>query len=429
MRLAPVSRSGASRFVTTLMALSLVVLAAMQLRADDTERNVLRLKSKTMLEDMAPRSRAIYAQPTGTAMMRLDGYSTDNGETWEKMTPKPDFDSDLPYGYRRSPAIPWLDPVNGNVLLLLNCMDTPGKDPNAHEPRWQWQWYYLRYRVSTDGGRTYLFDEPIVQDGDQYSAKHPIDGVHIGQNCYFLGDSGNRPIRTRDGQILVPVQMPPLAPGGGLQNPGGGWYWLDTVILIGRWTDDNHLVWDVSEPIHGDGDRTARGLYEGTLAELPDGRVLCVMRGSNGGSKDRNYQWPSYKWCSTSTDGGKTWTDPKPWTYSSGENFYSPASMSMFFEHSSGRILWIGNVSDQNCRANHPRWPLVMGEVDPKTGGLIKESVITIDTKRPDEDDVNLSHWHAIEDRKTGDIHLPMSRASKGYKSRRPVLYVVDVKE
>jgi len=303
-------------------------------------------------------------------------------------------------------------------------MDTPGKDPRAHEPRWQWFWYYLRYRVSTDGGRTYLCDEPIIQNGESYSPKHPIDGVHISKNCFFLGDLGCDPIRTREGTILVPMQMPPLAPDGqGFYNPGGGWYWLDSRILIGRWTEDNRLEWKTSKPIEGDGSRTVRGLYEPTLAQMPDGNIICIMRGSS----DRSNQLPSHKWISVSKDGGHNWSKPEPWSYSDRKPFFSPASMSELFTHSNGHIYWIGNLSKKNCQANHPRWPLIIGEVAPKTYGLIRDSVVVIDTKLPDEEDVNLSHWHSYEDRQTGDIVIPAARASKGYKSRRPVIYTIGV--
>lgn len=392
------------------------------------EVSTLTLKSKTSMDATSPLSGAIYQGSCGVEMFRHGACSPDNGRTWNKVQVEPDFDSDLPYGYRRTPHIPWRDPVNNNILLLLNCMDTPDKDPHAHEPRWQWYWYYLRYRVSTDGGRTYLFDEPIIQRGDEYSPQHPIDGVHIGRNCFFLGDSGCRPIRTREGTVLVPMQMPPLDPDGdGFYNPGGGWYWLDSMVLIGRWTEDCHITWDASEPIKGDGNRTSRGLYEPTLAQLPDGNILCVMRGSNGGPQDSSCELPSYKWVSVSQDGGYTWSKPEGWTYSDGEPFFSPASMSELFTHSNGSIFWLGNLSEENCCANNPRWPLVIGQVDPETHGLIRESVLVIDTKQPEEEEVNLSHWHAFEDRETGNIVIPMSRASKGYKSRHPVVHVVGV--
>ena len=172
------------------------------------------VKSKTLLDETSPKHGAVYQKSTGLEMIRRDGYSPDNGLTWEKLEADKKFDADLPYGYRRAPRAPWRDPVNGNILLLVNSMDTPGKDPKAHEPHWQWYWYYIRYRVSTDGGRTYLFDEPIIQQGDEYSKEHPIDNIYISKNCFFIGDKGCVPIRTREGTILFPVQTPPLNPDG-----------------------------------------------------------------------------------------------------------------------------------------------------------------------------------------------------------------------
>ena len=417
------------RYFFLFLSLPVVTAALLAPLTRAGEPGKLTLKGRESLESTSPLRGAVYQKNSGTEMINGSQYSPDNGKTWQPMKSGPDFDSKLPYGYRRSQHSLWRDPVNGNILMLLNCMDTPGKNPHAHEPRWQWYWYYLRYRVSTDGGKTYLCDEPIVQKGEGYSPEHPLDGVYIGKNCYFLGDVGCDPIRTREGTVLVPMQWPPLNPdGNGFYNPGGGWYWLDSRILIGRWTDDNRLKWEISESIEGDGTRTTRGLYEPTLAQMPDGNILCVMRGSNGGPKDSACKLPSRKWKSVSKDGGKTWSKPEPWTYSDGEPFFSPASMSELIVHSNGRIYWIGNLSKDNCKANHPRWPLVIGEVDPETYGLIRETVLVVDTKKPEEDDVNLSHWHAYEDRPTGDIVLAMSRASKDYKSYQAMVYVVAVK-
>ena len=230
--------------------------------------------------------------------------------------------------------------------------------------------------------------------------------------------------------MLAPMQMPPLNPQGeGFYNPGGGWYWLDSKILIGSWTEDNRLVWECSAPIQGDGGLTTRGLYKPTLAEMPDGTILCIMRGSNGGHSDPSNALHSYKWISVSDDGGYTWSKPRPWTYADGKPFFSPASMSELFQHSGGRTYWIGNLSQANCQANHPRWPLVIAEVDPQTKGLLRETLLEIDARQPDEEDVNLSQWDAVEDRATGEIVITMARASKGYKSRHPVTYVIGVAE
>jgi len=58
---------------------------------------------------------------------------------------------------------------------------------------------------------------------------------------------------------------------------------------------------------------------------------------------------------------------------------------------------------------------------------IIKESLLVIDTKQPDETGVNLSHGLAFEYRGTGDIILPMSRYGEGYKTSTPVLYDTEV--
>jgi len=70
---------------------------------------------------------------------------------------------------------------------------------------------------------------------------------------------------------------------------------------------------------------------------------------------------------SVSNYGGETWTKPEPWCFEDGELFFSPSSMSSLFKHSSGRCLWAGNISKENCKANNPRRPLVIAEVNAKT--------------------------------------------------------------
>ncbi len=422
-------RNGAKRIVSVMRALlaGIVLLCTLSLATGDEPMGSLKLEEKTLLDATSPLFLATYQHPTGLEMIGPHGYSPDNGQTWEAMESGPDFDSRLPEGYRRGKNTPWVDPIEDRMLVLVNSMDTPDVDPSIGEPPEAMQTYYLRYRVSLDGGRTWLFDEPIVVEGEQYSPEHPFEGMYIGRNAFFLGDAGNRPIKLDSGEILVPVQATVLGPDGKLSLPGGGYYWLETIILRGTWRDDGTIAWEISERITGDPERTARGLYEGTLAQMPDGRVLCVMRGSNMGKHDPNAQWPSYKWISVSEDAGRTWSEPRPWTYADGSSFFSPSSMSQLLTHTSGRVFWLGNLTGENARGNHPRWPLVIGEVDPETLGLIRDSVIIVDTRRPDEEDVNLSHWLAFEDRQTGQIVIPMARHSAGYRTKQPVIYRVSV--
>lgn len=102
--------------------------------------------------------------------------------------------------------------------------------------------------------------------------------------------------------------------------------------------------------------------------------------------------------------------------------------MSQLLPYSDGRVFWLGNLSETNCCANNPRYPLVIGQVDPETGGLIKSSVIEIDTRRPeDTEGLNLSHWLAYEDRSTGDIVVPMRRWRGDYEKFHGAEFVIGV--
>ena len=403
------------------------VLCLWSFPAAVAESPPLVLKSRTLLNvgEVSPREKAYYVRREGTEMMTFSKRSRDNGRTWTPARPNPDFDSGLRKGFRRYPYPGFVDPASDRLIGLVLSLDVPDLDPNIEEPPIGENEYYLRYRVSTDGGRTFLFDERVRQTGD-YDDRHPLDDVWLGKNGYYLGDVGCIPIRTRKGKILVPVQIPLLGPDGALSRPGGGFTYQYTRILIGTWTDGHKLLWDVSDKIVGDPERTSRGLFEPSLAELPDGRILCVMRGSNGGSRDPNCRWPAYKWHSVSQDGGRTWSPPEPWKHSDGSEFFSPSAMSQLLRHSNGRVYWLGNLSEHNCCANRPRHPLVIGEVRPRNLGLIKLTVLTLDTLRiDDKEGLNLSHWMAYEDRETGDIVIPMRRWTADYKKFRGVEYVV----
>jgi len=279
--------------------------------------------------------------------------------------------------------------------------------------------------VSVDGGKTYLFDEPIVQKGK--TPENPFEGVYRGKNGIFMGDVGSQLLRTRKGRILIPAQACKLGPDGKLWSPGGGFTYTDVIIIIGRWVKGDRLEWNISRPIEADPTLSTRGMIEPTLAEMPDGRLLCVMRGSNGGTKDPEFKIPGYKWFSVSSDGGYHWTKPEPWTYDDGTPFHSPSAMSQLLKHSSGRYFWIGNISPTNSQGNNPRWPLVIGEVDPKTLKLQKATLCVIDTKRPEESGLNLSHWWGFEDRETGDIVIAGARFSQDYNQTHPIVYRIGV--
>jgi hypothetical protein len=283
--------------------------------------------------------------------------------------------------------------------------------------------YYLRYHVSLDGGRTNVVDEQAIDQDGRHDARHPFPGVTVGKNSMMLGDQGSMPIRTSEGNILVPTQVCPVGPDGEYYNPGGGYTYHDVVLLVGRWVNerddsDCRIRWELSDYVRGDPTRSTRGWVEPTLAEFPGvpgsqggpgagGTILMVMRGSNDVKPDL----PGYKWFSLSRDGGRTWSAVQPWTYTDGTPFYSPSSMSLLLTHSNGKVYWIGNITPANPRGNGPRHPLVIGEVDPHNYLLRRETVTLIDDRQPGESEqMMLSNFSAHEDRATGEIVLHMSR-------------------
>lgn len=72
-------------------------------------------------------------------------------------------------------------------------------------------------------------------------------------------------------------------------GPGGGYTWTEAVVLIGRWTDGIGIEWDLSERVAIEPDKSTCGLMEPTVAEMPDGRMLMVMRASNDAEPEIEY--------------------------------------------------------------------------------------------------------------------------------------------
>jgi hypothetical protein len=387
--------------------------------AGETRVSSLQFISRTASQEMPGIHNAIYVENKGTRLLSENLFSEDNGLNWSKYTYTPDFNAGLPYGYRRDRVTSVLDNNTGCIITIINSLDTPGLDPGINEPPVALSTYYLRYTVSNDAGKTWLYNEPVIGEGN-YTAQNPFEGVFIGKNSIYLGDLGCIPIVTKKGKILVPAHTTLAGPGGELLNPGGGYTYTDVMVLIGTWSAGNKLSWKASQRVEADPKRSTRGMIEPTLLELEDGRILMVMRGSNGGKLDPQNLLPSYKWYSISEDGGETWTKPEPWCFEDGEPFFSPSSMSALFKHSGGRCFWAGNMTKVNCQNNLPRWPLVIAEINVNSLRMIRSSVITVDTQHEEDlsqGRLDISHLTLIEDRQTKEIILTYPRNTNTYKT------------
>jgi len=380
---------------------------------------------------------AVYAADIdGKTLLRLDEqvsrsdtvdvaylrWSEDDGRTWsEPREWAMRFDDPQGVG-RRHARGGYVDPVTGRCLIVRTEGILPTDDPIEGMRHWT-----LHYTVSDDGGRTMLIDEQIIHEGDDYNAEHFLPDVTVGKNCAMMGDLGQRPLTRSDGVILVPIQSSRVGPDGDYYNPGGALTFTDCIILMGRWREDGGLSWTCGERILGDPARTTRGWIEPTIAQLASGDLLVVMRGSN----QKRSELPAHKWFSLSSDGGMTFTDPQPWTYDDGVAFHSPSSCSQLQPLRDGRLLWLGNICEQNANANSPRYPLVLGEVDRQTGRLLRDSVSIIDDKAEDESPyVTLSNFYLREDFQTGELLLYLSRLfSQDYRVDRQVDWTCDALE
>lgn len=397
---------------------------------------------------------AFYVDSSSLEMMTLDhDRSTDNGGHFERSP------TDYSKIVNRNPPSLWrhyfngfVDPVNNHLIVLFNSGDFI-KKPEDDEPPEALTLGYLRYMVSVDKGHSFLFNERITQP-DPIDCTQPFDQVRLGSNGFTLGDEPCRPIRTQKGHILVPAQMTVFSETGKPEDFGNevtkrNMGYFHALILIGTWQKDFRLKWQAVEIVADrkassrgpdEGNPSSRGMFEPTLVELPSGKLLCVMRGSNGYKKDGKAEQPSRKWYSLSQDGGFTWTEPLPWGYSPEEPFFSPSSTSQLIKHSNGRIYWIGNLTPTNCTLNEPRWPLVIGEVDPVSAMLIKETVTVIDNTPPEIinpgqnqifQELSLSNFQAYEDRATHEIFLLANLVRKppvgSQNERTPMLYRIDV--
>ncbi len=352
---------------------------------------------------------AFYTQPAGRSLLSIHEHwtrsdtidvayfrdSTDNGRTWSGAREVATGEKRPEGMLRRALRAGFVDPHTGRFLRFWCEGVLPTDDPI--EGMRQWNIFY-----TIDGAGPYQ----IIQRGKDFSARHPLPGIYTGKNCVMIGDIPCLPIALKDGTILLPAETSPLGPDRNLYNPTGGYTYTDVTVLRARWKG-KQLAWEAAEPIKGDPARCTRGMDEGTIEALADGRLILVIRGSN--STKTNL--PGYRWVSFSIDAGWHWSKPVPWTYTHGEAFYSPSSCSQLFRHSNGKLYWLGNISATNPRGNRPRYPFFIGEVDQESGLLIQDSLIKIDDRQPGESEIlMLTSPYAREDRETKQIVLHMSR-------------------
>lgn len=365
-----------------------------------------------------------------TADYREYRFSYDNGKTWTEWVREPlparepvgndEIDENL--GYQNAQHV--YNPIVGHFVSL------------------QCQFIYIDGYAATEAHYWAGYTRPMhsflmIEDADGTAHERVLvkyeEGADYSRALYRYTDylttnisRGSDLIVLENGDILfnlcIPVNIACKMAGLNLQDvfptTGGLGHAWALLVARGVWnktTQQYDLTY--SEPIIVDDTLSTRGLSEPMFAELSGGRILCIFRTSS----DKVSGWtcrldpnaPACKYYVISEDGGKTFSEPKPWCYENGEIVYSPASICQLVESEvSGKLFWIGNAcSKEEVNGAYPRFPLYMIEINPETGLAIRSSRVLIDTRRSGESDkVQLSNFCILEDREAGTLEIYLSK-------------------
>ena len=333
--------------------------------------------------------------------------SRDDGRTWSESTPLPPI---LTFGEKIS-IIDWkfcgiYDPASKrHVDLSIHHL----RDMREGPPRRIYN--HALIRLSEDGGKT--FGEPEMlryEDGKDFSAETLLDPEFLKKNTGYPGQSI---FRHSNGSLIIPVTNTNIPAAAAKEDePVGNTVWpekggIGGLCYVGRWNENTESYdWKAGESAWLPRDLAFNGLLEADVAELSDGRVLCVWRVTKNGKES-----PAYKYYAVSEDGGLTFTKPEVFKYSDGSEFFSTSTFHrLFHSKKTGKLYWIGNIIPEHTDIpGHPRYPLHVAEVDEKTLGLIKDTVTEIDTRQEGEGErLQLSNFWINEsvDEKNLEIYL-----------------------
>ena len=215
------------------------------------------------------------------------------------------------------------------------------------------------------------------------------------------------PIKTRSGRLLVPAQFTPFTPEGKpVIHPISNKYDKHALVMIGQYGQDGNLTWKASQTVPGNPAKTSRGLYEPMIAQLRNGLIAMICRGSNVSME----HVIGCKWLSFSNDEGQTWTAAEPLTYTNGDIVESGSSGGALFRSDhNGKLYWIGNPAiDMPPIGNRPRNLLAIFEVCENPFAL--KTMTIIDRGNIDKTPfLQYSNFRFYQDRLNGDIVLYLS--------------------
>src|SRR5262249_20864858 len=136
---------------------------------------------------------------------------------------------------------------------------------------------FTYYRLSHDHGRTWSAPRQLrYEDGESFDPADPLKPAFLFRNEAYFGNNLLRPSHCTliHGVGHANATDDP-------DNDQRPWK-MGSLCFIGRWNvQTKDYDWQAGQRVRVAPDRSSRGLMEPEVAELSDGRVLVVWRGSN----------------------------------------------------------------------------------------------------------------------------------------------------
>jgi hypothetical protein len=349
--------------------------------------------------------------------------SENNGRKWSDWSPVPrETQSSGQFtqsgGASQGGSGPY-DPVSGQLVKPVFQRIFKGVPQEALKAIWKGErlfWDHGYYQLSGDNGNTWSEAYQLkYEDGADFDQRNWGKEDFLWKNEMYIGNA----TVLKNGSVVicatVPVpypdpedmKYPSIFPNNYREGNVAG-----AMCFVGRWNrEKKNYDWKKSNAIFLPRSVSSRGLVELNMAELTNGNILLIMRGSN--AELDITKSPGRKWYSVSRDGGFTWDNIKDMRYDTGEQFYSPATIHQLIRSSkTGKLYWIGNINNIPSYANGPRYPLQIVEVDEKGPSFIKDTVTVIDDRDTSKDSefLQLSNFALLEDREHGHMEIYLTR-------------------
>ncbi len=338
--------------------------------------------------------------------------SKDNGRTWSPLVPLPPLMTFMD----KVTVLDWQfcgihDPASNRLVSLSihHVRDMRNGPPRAI-------YNHALIRTSTDEGLTFSSAQTLKYEaGDDLDQKNILNPNYLKNNTAYPGQSI---LAHSNGSLIIPVTNSGIPPEvkdevpKRIRWPSKGK--IGSLCFVGRWNKQKEQYeWKAGQSVWLPRTIAFNGLLEADVAELKDGRILMVFRVT------KTKTGSAHKWFSVSDDGGMTFSKPEIFGYSDGSKFYSGSNFHRLFRsHKTQKLYWIGNLIPSNpTNPGHPRYPLIIAEVDEKTLALKKETVTEIDTRQPgDGERMQLSNFWVIENQENLEMEIYLTRLHENPK-------------